>query len=174
MTLKATLYNLVQPLLGETTIWLDQSAPRPALPYVGIRITPFTAVNYDHYDAPDANGDMVIRGDREFTLNVQRYGPDSVMALSAFVDNLRKYTVIDAFMAAKIAVVDTALPVTDISFAQDGVKYEPRAAVDIRFRVKSEMVDTVELIETVITDGDLLDQTGAIVETIDTVSVLPA
>lgn len=172
MTLKATLYNLVQPLLAENTIWLDQSAPRPALPYVGIRITPFQAVNNDYYDAPDANGAMVIKGDREFTLNVQRYGPDSVMALSAFVDKLRKWSVIEDFMAAKIAVVDTALPVTDISFAQDGVKYEPRAAVDIRFRVKSEISDTVELIETVITDGPLLDATGDTVATVHTVSTL--
>lgn len=172
MTLKATLYNLVQPLLAETTIWLDQSAPRPALPYVGIRIAPFQAVNNDYYDAPDASGAMVIKGDREFTLNVQRYGPDSVMALSAFVDKLRKWSVIESFMAAKIAVVDTALPVTDISFAQDGVKYEIRAAVDIRFRVKSEIADTVELIETVITDWLLLDATGATVATVHTVSTL--
>lgn len=172
MTLKATLYNMVQPMLGETTIWLDQSAPRPALPYVGIRITPFQAVNNDYYEAPDANGAMVIKGDREFTLNVQRYGPDSVMALSAFVDKLRKWSVIESFMAAKIAVVDTALPVTDISFARDGVKYEPRAAVDIRFRVKSQIADVVELIETVNANGDLLDATGATVATVHTVSTL--
>lgn len=172
MTLKATLYNLVQPLLGETTIWLDQSAPRPALPYVGIRITPFQAVNNDYYDAPDTNGAMVIKGDREFTLNVQRYGPDSVMVLSAFVDKLRKWSVIEDFMAAKIAVVDTALPVTDISFAKDGVKYEPRAAVDIRFRVKSQIADVVELIETVNANGDLLDANGDIVQTVDVVATL--
>lgn len=172
MTLKATLYNLVQPLLGETTIWLDQSAPRPALPYVGIRITPFQAVNNDYYDAPDTNGAMVIKGDREFTLNVQRYGPDSVMVLSAFVDKLRKWSVIEGFMAAKIAVVDTALPVTDISFAKDGVKYEPRAAVDIRFRVKSQIADVVELIETVNANGDLLDANGDIVQTVDVVATL--
>ena len=172
MTLKATLYNLVQPMLGETTIWLDQSAPRPALPYVGIRITPFQAVNNDYYDAPDTNGAMVIKGDREFTLNVQRYGPDSVMVLSAFVDKLRKWSVIEDFMAAKIAVVDTALPVTDISFARDGVKYEPRAAVDIRFRVKSQIADVVELIETVNANGDLLDANGDIVQTVDVVATL--
>ena len=172
MTLKATLYNLVQPMLGETTIWLDQSAPRPALPYVGIHITQFQAVNNDYYDAPDTNGAMVIKGDREFTLNVQRYGNDSVMVLSAFIDKLRKWSVIEDFMAAKIAVVDTALPVTDISFARDGVKYEPRAAVDIRFRVKSQIADVVELIETVNANGDLLDANGDIVQTVDVVATL--
>lgn len=153
MTLKTTLYDLMQPLIGETTIWLDQSAPRPALPYVGIRISPYRPVNGDHYGAPDGNGVISIAGDREFTLSVQRYGDDSVMKLSAVTDKMRKWSVIELFTAAKIAIVDTAMPVTDISFAQDGVKFEPRAAVDFRMRTKSYISDDTGLIETVVANG---------------------
>lgn len=153
MTLKTTLYGLIQPLIGETTIWLDQSAPRPALPYVGIKVSPYRAVNGDYYDAPNNSGVMTIKGDREFTLNVQRYGDDSVIVLSTLVDKMRKWSVIESFMASKISMVDTAMPVTDISFAKDGVKYEQRAAVDFRFRIKSSMNDDTGLIENVVANG---------------------
>ena len=151
MTLKSDLYGLIQPLIDETTIWLDQSTPRPALPYVGMRINNRIRVKSDHYSDADDEGVITIAGDREFTLNVQRYGPDSVNVLDSLADNLRKVTVIEAFAAKKIAVIETASQSLDISFSQDGVKYEPRASLDLRFRVRSSIADTVGYFDTVVT-----------------------
>lgn len=151
MTLKTDLYWLIQPLIGETTIWLDQSTPRPALPYVGMRINNRIRVKSDHYSDSDDEGVITIAGDREFTLNVQRYGPDSVNVLDSLADNLRKVTVIEAFAAKKIAVIETASQSLDISFSQDGVKYEPRASIDLRFRIRSSIADTVGYFDTVVT-----------------------
>lgn len=153
MTLKTDLYGLIQPLVNETTIWLDQSTPRPALPYVGIRMNSRVRVNGDHYSDSNNSGVITIAGDREFTLNVQRYGPDSVNVLDALGDKLRKVTVIDDFMGKKIAIVDTDGPAVDISFSQDGVKFEPRASIDFRFRVKSSVTDDVGYIDTVVNTG---------------------
>lgn len=150
MTLKSDLYGLIQPLINETTIWLDQSAPRPALPYVGIRLNAAARVNQDHYSDSDDDGVITIAGDREYTLNVLRYGPDSVETLNTLANKLRRVTVIDDFMAKGIAVVDTAGPVNDVSFSQDGVKYEPRAAVDFRLRIKTSIDDDVGYIDSVI------------------------
>jgi len=151
MTLKETIYSIIQPLIGETTIWLDQNKPRPALPYVGIKVSPFRAVNGDHYGAPNSSGVMSIAGDREFTLNIQRYGDDSITKLIALTNAMRKWSVIASFNTAKIAIVDTAMPATDISYSLDGLKFEIRAAVDFRFRTKSYIADDVGLIETVTT-----------------------
>lgn len=151
MTLKSDLYGLIQPLIDETTIWMDQSTPRPALPYVGMRINNRIRVKSDHYSDADDEGVITIAGDREFTLNVQRYGPDSVNVLDSLADNLRKVTVIEAFAAKKIAVIETASQSLDISFSQDGVKYEPRASLDLRFRVRSSIADTVGYFDTVVT-----------------------
>ena len=151
MTLKSDLYGLIQPLIDETTIWMDQSTPRPALPYVGMRINNRIRVKSDHYSDSDDEGVITIAGDREFTLNVQRYGPDSVNVLDSLADNLRKVTVIEAFAAKKIAVIETASQSLDISFSQDGVKYEPRASLDLRFRVRSSIADTVGYFDTVVT-----------------------
>ena len=151
MTLKSDLYGLIQPLIDETTIWMDQSTPRPALPYVGMRINNRIRVKSDHYSDSDDEGVITIAGDREFTLNVQRYGHDSVNVLDSLADNLRKVTVIEAFAAKKIAVIETASQSLDISFSQDGVKYEPRASIDLRFRVRSSIADTVGYFDTVVT-----------------------
>ena len=151
MTLKSDLYGLIQPLIDETTIWMDQSTPRPALPYVGMRINNRIRVKSDHYSDADDEGVITIAGDREFTLNVQRYGPDSVNVLDSLADNLRKVTVIEAFAAKKIAVIETTGQALDISFSQDGVKYEPRASLDLRFRVRSSIADTVGYFDTVVT-----------------------
>lgn len=153
MTLKTDLYGLIQPLLDETTIWLDQSTPRPALPYVGMRINNRIRVKSDHYSDSDDDGVITISGDREFTLNVQRYGPDSVNVLDSLADNLRKITVIEAFAAKQIAVIETTGQALDISFSQDGIKYEPRASLDLRFRIRSAIADTVGYIDTVISNG---------------------
>lgn len=151
MTLKSDLYGLIQPLIDETTIWLDQSTPRPALPYVGMRINNRIRVKSDHYSDADDEGVITIAGDREFTLNVQRYGPDSVNVLGSLADNLRKVTVIEAFAVKQIAVIETTGQALDISFSQDGVKYEPRASLDLRFRVRSSIADTVGYFDTVVT-----------------------
>lgn len=153
MSLKTDLYGLIDPLLTDTLIWLDQNAPRPALPYVGMKITPYRAINYDNYGDPDANGIAKITGQREFTLSIQRYGNDSVTVLQDLMNNMRKITTQDAFVVKGIAIADTAMPVTDISIALDGVKFEPRAAVDFRFRIRSEILDDVGLIETVNVQG---------------------
>lgn len=154
MTLKTDLYGLIQPLIDETTIWLDQSTPRPALPYVGMRINNRIRVKSDHYSDSDDDGVITISGDREFTLNVQRYGPDSVNVLDSLADNLRKITVIESFAAKQIAVIETANQALDISFSQDGIKYEPRASLDLRLRIRSAIADTVGYIDTVVNTGE--------------------
>lgn len=154
MSIKADIYGLIAPLLTDKAIWLDQNAPRPALPYVGMKITPYRAIKYDNYAEPDVNGIAKITGQREFTLSVQRYGDDSVTVLQDLMNDLRRITTQDAFMVKGIAIADTAMPVTDISIALDGVKFEPRAAVDFRFRIRSEILDDVGFIDVVSSNGE--------------------
>jgi len=157
MSLETDIYALVQPLVGGALIWMDQSKTLPALPFTAMKISGRRAVNGDWHSAPNASGVETVKGDREFTLSMQRhqaYGADSVTELLQSVsDKLRLTTVIDKFMAKKIAVYDVGA-VTDISALLDKTTIEKRAALDIFIRVKLTQTDTVGLIEQVSVESE--------------------
>lgn len=157
MSLETDLYSLMQPLIGGTVIWSDQSKTLPALPFTTMKISSRRKVNMDHHSAPNASGVETVKGDREFTLSMQRhqaYGADSVTeVLQAVADKLQLTTVVDKFMAKKIAAYDAG-EVTDISALLDKTIIEKRAALDIFIRVKLTQLDTVGLIEQVSVESE--------------------
>lgn len=150
-TLKTTLYTLLDPLFSETIIWADQSAPRPALPYISLKLGVITPVGESHYSDVDANGIQTVSAVREAVLNVQRFGTDSVSGLETFSDNLKKNTVLDLFSKQKISAFNVS-DVTDISTLQNGIAIEPRASVDVSVRWTRQITDTVGIIQTVISN----------------------
>ena len=152
MSLETDLYALIQPLVGGTLIWMDQSKTLPALPFTAMKISSRRKVNMDWHSAPNASGIETVKGDREFTLSMQRhqaYGADSVTELLQSVsDKLQLTTNVDKFMTKKIAVYDIG-SVTDISALLDKTQIEKRAALDIMMRVKLTQSDNVGLIDQV-------------------------
>lgn len=180
MSLADDIYALVHPLIGGTLIWMDQNAPRPALPYTAMKIMSVRYVNGDWKSAPDGNGIQTVKGDREFTLNIQRYqsyGADSVTEkLQVIVDKLRLETIIDKFQAKKLVAFDTGA-VSDISALLDKTQIEKRATLDVFMRYKSSLTDNVGIVETVDIEGD--DNSGApeynpVVEVVNGVVIQPA
>jgi len=156
MTLQTDLYALMQPVIGGTVIFADQSAARPALPYTTLKVMSVRRVNTDHYSDTNDAGEQEVKGDREFTLSVQRfqaYGPDSVTDLLQIVsDKLRLTSVIDKFWAKRLVAFDTGA-VTDISALLDKTQIEKRAALDIMIRYKSSLLDQVGYFDTVHVTG---------------------
>lgn len=152
MSLESDIHALIQPIVGGTVIFMDQSAPRPPLPYCAMKIMSVRYVNQDHYSDPTSLGIQTAKGDREFTLNIQRYqayGANSVTGiLQNIVDRLRLSTTIDKFMARKLVAFNTGA-VTDISALMDSTQIEKRASLDIFMRYKSSTIDNVGIIETV-------------------------
>ena len=152
MTLETDLYEVLQPIIGGTVIWMDQNAPRPALPYTAMKRSARRRVHKDRYSDVDDTGIQTVAGDREFTLSIQRYqayGPDSVMEeLEDVVDKLQLQTNIDAFLAKGLAAFNTS-PVMDISMLLDKTQIEKRSNVDVFFRYRSKLTDNVGLIESV-------------------------
>ena len=157
MSLETDLYSLIHPLVSGTLIWMDQSKTLPALPFTAMKISGRRTVNGDWHSAPNASGVETVKGDREFTLSMQRhqaYGADSVTELlQGVADKLRLTTNIDKFMAKKIAVYDVG-SVTDISALLDKTVIEKRAALDIFMRVKISQADAVGLIEQVSVESE--------------------
>lgn len=156
MSLEDDIYAVIQPLVGGTVIWMDQSAPRPALPYIGMKLMSRRRVKKDHYDNPDDNGLQRVQGDREFTLAIQRYqayGPDSVTGiLQSLSDKLLLQSVNDKFFAKGLVAFNVG-PVQDISALLDKTQIEKRASLDIFIRYGVTQMDNVGIIDTVNAEG---------------------
>jgi len=149
MTLRTDLFALYDPLITETLIFADSNAPRPALPYVAMKVMGIRRVNGDwRSESISSNGLQTVKGDREFTLNIQRFGTESVEALSLLADKMRLTTNTEKFNTAKLPIID-AEDVVDVAALLDKAQIEPRASLDIFLRLKSSLTDNVGYIDTV-------------------------
>ena len=160
-TIRGKLYPLIKAQIGsETLIFADQNAPRPPLPYWTLRLAAQRAVGEDAYSqGVDANGDQLVSGVREITVQVQRFGPDSDVACSDLRDNLSRTTVSEAWQIEKIALYDVG-DVLNVPYKLDNSQLEPRASVDLFVRFGTELLDRVGVIETVETSaGYVTNQT---------------
>lgn len=152
--LKTAICTLLQPILGGTVIWADQSAPRPALPYTTLRLGVVTPIGEPHYSDSDNSGVQTVLSVRESVLNVQRFGPGSVAALQTFTDKMQLNTNLDKFSVQAMSLFDMS-PVTDIAELLNGISIEPRASVDVSIRWTSSQTDTVGVVQTVEIGGGL-------------------
>lgn len=160
MTLRTDLFALFDPLITEAVIWSDSNSPRPALPYVAMKVMGIRRVNSDWYsESIGVDGLQKVKGDREFTLNIQRFGTTSVEALSSLADRLRLTTIIEKFNTAKLPIV-TAEDVVDVAALLDKAQIEPRASLDIFIRMKSSLTDNVGYIDTVEIETVYINQDG--------------
>ena len=151
-TLKTRLYALIQPILGGTVIWADQTGPRPAMPYSTMRLGVISTVGEPHYSDVNAGGVQTVIAVRESVLNVNRFGVDSVANVETFSDKMNLNSNLDKFSIQDISVFDMSA-VTDIAQLLNGIAIEPRASVDLSLRWESDQLDTVGIIDTVISNG---------------------
>lgn len=152
-TFKENLYAAMKPLFPETLIWADMNAPAPARPYSVMRVQSVRIINNDHTSEVDSGGIQTVTGDREFTLNIQRFqaysnNDDVVEKLQAVADKLQLRSHIDRLLSKGLAAFDTHAPM-NISGLLDATQIENRASMDIMMRYRSTQLDDVGLIETV-------------------------
>lgn len=166
MTVKATLYTLVKALIGaETLVFADQNAPRPPLPYWTLRLSAQRQVGKDSYSqGVDDNGDQLVSGVREITVQVQRIGTDSDVSCADLRDNLSRTTILEEWQRQKIALYDVG-DVLNVPYKLDNSQLEPRASVDLFVRFGTELLDRVGVIDTVETSaGFVTNQTPGLNE----------
>lgn len=161
MAIKDTLYTLVKALVGaETLIFADQNAPRPPLPYWTLRLSAQRKIGEDAYgQGVDVNGDQLVSGVREITVQVQRVGENSDALCADLRDNLSRTTVLEEWQRQKIALYDLG-DVLNVPYKLDNSQLEPRASVDLFVRFGTELLDRVGVIETVnVSAGVVTNQT---------------
>ena len=143
--LESNVQEVLEPLLGVTTILMDQNKPRPKLPYAAFKVKSQHAVHEDHYSDVDDDGVITVRGHREGTLSVQFYGRSAIETLQVLHDRLRLPSVMGAFSVRGLAAFN-ASAVTDISVTRE-TQVEERANLDIFIRYVSVLEDDVGIIE---------------------------
>lgn len=163
-TVKLNLYQwaVAQVPVGMPVIFYEPNAPRPEVPYVTLYLNSVVAVNQD-WSAPDAdvNGVIDMKGDRQFTLEVQAYGGEPLNVMENLRTSLQKASVLDGLRTNGIAFYQSLL-ISDITGLVDS-KFERRAQLDILFGIGQVYLDDPGYFDEVIIDGEIENQIGDVV-----------
>jgi len=168
-TVKTNIYSWVTSILPSIpVIFYQQNSPRPDLPYITLYLTSLIQVGQDFVPRPDNTGNLSIIGDREFTIQIQCYGGDPITTLENLRSSLQKETVLDTLRANKIVYVNQ-FPINDISALLDTL-WEPRATMDILFRIAQSETDNHGLIKTVEIEEILSDGSSTVYDQVVTIA----
>lgn len=155
MSLTTVLHTLISALAGEVVIMADQNSPRPVLPYWTMRLNTQARLGRDSQsNNVDNNGIQIVRGVREATCQLQRYGANAFDICNDLRNNLSKQSELDKWQLAKVSVYNSS-NVLNVPFKLNDLQFEPRATVDLFIRVGIELQDNVGVIETVTTTMQL-------------------
>lgn len=149
-TVKKNLYAWAVSVvpMGMPVIYWQSNAPRPVVPYVTLFLSSITALNQDYsYHNADANGDINMKGDRQFTLQIQAYGNDPLTVLENIRSSLQKQTVLDTLRANGI-VFYQSLTINDISDLVDS-QWERRAQLDVLMGIGQTYTDNPGYFDTI-------------------------
>lgn len=163
-TVKNNLYSwaAANVPMGMPVIYWQPNAPRPKVPYVTLFLNTITAINQD-YSSPDsdANGAIFMKGDRQFTLQMQAYGNDPLTVLENIRSSLQKQTVLDTLRTNGIAFYES-LTINDISDLVDS-QFERRAQLDILFGIGQDYLDSPGYFDTIEVEEIYIDAVDVVV-----------
>ena len=147
----------------DKVIWLNQDAPRPPLPYIALQIFGLVKVHEDYKPMPqNDDGDIKITGNRDFTLNIQHFGPGFLLSLETVRSSADKEAVRETLRAAGVAIWNTNEAIQDLTSLIE-TRYLDQASIDIMCRTNSEVADTLGTIQTVEVEGNYTNCAGDIV-----------
>jgi hypothetical protein len=149
--IQAAIFQWVtSELSGETVVWADQAAPRPARPFVTLKLRgPFRDLGGDEIRHTGTEGAFEIVGHRRFTVSVQTVGGNVAVAQQLAIDlntSLGKPSVLAALRAANISVSDEG-DVQNLTAFLD-TQFEARFAFDVSILVVSSSGDNLGSIRT--------------------------
>lgn len=161
---KQNLYFWAQSVvpIGMPVIFYEPNAPRPTQPYITLYLTSLVAVNQD-YSSPssDGVGEIYMKGDRQFTLQIQCYGSDPITILENMRISLQKQTILDTLRANGIVFYQSSV-ITDISELVDS-EYERRAQMDVLFGIGQTYSDIPGYFDSIEIDEEIYNVDNVIV-----------
>lgn len=159
-------YTLFTTVTGVQVIWAEQNAPRPANPYISLKLLNSNAIGYDYITEPDDDGMAVIYGNREFTLEINYFGNDGLGAMEQIRTAFFNPVIREELNQIGLVFVER-LTFLDTTQLLD-TRYERRYTMELRFRYSNQGVgepDKIDigLIETAEITKKIKDQAGDVV-----------
>lgn len=147
--LQNALYSWASSIaIMRPVIWYYPNAPRPERSYISLNITTFNQVGRDYIPRPTDNlGNVLLKGDREFTLNIQAYGEQPFQTLENLRTSLQKQSVINYLHSQGLAYFGQE-SIIDITTLLDS-RFEQRASMDVYFRIAQTLEDELGVITTI-------------------------
>lgn len=161
---KTALYDWASLVLPLTVpvIYYQPNAPRPEVPYVTLHILSSVSIHQDWSDNNINNaGILSMKGDRQFTLQIQSYGGDVITRLESLRTSLQMQSVLDTLRDEGIAFYQS-FQINDITELVDS-EFEKRAQMDILFGIAQTYNDNVGFFEEVELQEKLYNSLGQVV-----------
>lgn len=156
-TLKDNVFEIVDECIDygyDKLIWANGNGERPGLPYLTMMINSIVQVGQDDITEPNINGEVTFWNNREFMLQVQGFGEESIIEIERLYNNLKLEEIHVLAMSKDLYIIDIE-PIQDITALLDNQYFEQRYSMDIRFRTASTQTESYEWSDKVNVDGDV-------------------
>lgn len=161
--IRSGIYNWIKEELSGTEIspdkivWLNQDAPRPTRPYVGL--DPLSGPSQDGHDESRevTPGFQDVTGNRKMSFTILAYGENSDILMCRLHSSLEKSSTRARLSTYGIALIRQD-DVRDITTKLD-TRSETRYQFDVMFRVTSSIEDETNFIETVEVEDNINNTT---------------
>jgi hypothetical protein len=149
---------------GISVIWTEPNAPRPSIPYVGLKFLT-GPVKLGHTDVIShvQDDEFVVEGQRTISLSVIVYGTGAHQIAVNLHASLELPSVLEQLRAGGIAIWNEG-QVSDISAALE-TGFEERSNFDVLMGVVSSQTEDVGYIGTAEISGSMNDVDGSVVLT---------
>lgn len=126
-------------------IWMEQGAPRPKLPYVGLKIIAGPRAYGDDDMRQTSPGVYSIEGQRALTVSVNIFGENSEEIAALITNAMSKPSALESLSAESVAILTNTAP-QNVSVPLE-TKFENRIQFDIDFGCVMATTDDVGFIE---------------------------
>lgn len=145
---------LIEELTGIRCIWDYQNAPKPANPYISLRLSSERNIGTETRRRKDGTGIVDVVSQKEATLSVNAFGPGTIDICNMLWTSLQRPTIVDRCFAAGMAFI-RAEDAQDLTQLLDGRGWEERANIDLIVTYGRSVEDNPGWIETVFLEGEL-------------------
>ena len=165
-------------VLTDSIMWDNQKAPKAEKPSVLLSLDNLSPDGQDYttHNADPATGQVTIAGNRNLTLGLEVLGSGGMGILETIRSSLERQSIISYFFLNKIAYVNPASSIIDVTALTDET-LEERYTLDLIFRFTQDQVDPAdptvpaEYIDTVNVDREISDGATLIID--DTFQIPP-
>lgn len=138
---------------GAKAVLFNQNAPRPALPYASILVEQVAPHQHAGKSAPSDQGTVDVSTVQEVAMQVQFFGPGSLLSAEIALDSLGKPSIQAVFEACGIAMLGTSAITNEARLVAD--RYEEGAGFTAKLRITDVMHDNSGLLSTVSLEGEV-------------------